>query len=92
MPRGRPKGSKNKPKPKEVVRVTPKGKPTITVTEEDAEYAIITKARYAFRRLGDYTKSEAIAKAVWHSGSYESKNIMLAIKAVRLFVNVEIKG
>jgi len=89
MPRGRPKGSKNKPK--EVVKLVPGEKPTIIVTKNDKEHQIVTKARYAYRRAKDYTKSEAIAKAVWKSGSYESKNIMLAVKAVRAFVNVEIR-
>jgi len=75
-------------KPYGLVDVT-KWKPIITVTSEDKEHQIVTKARHAYRRAGDYTKSLAITKAVWNSGSYDSENIMLAIKAVRRFVKVE---
>lgn len=88
MARGRPKGSKNTPK--KIVKLAPGEKPTITITSKDREHEIVTKARHAYRRVGVFTKSVAITKAVWNSGSYNDKNIMLAIKAVRVFVNVNI--
>ena len=84
--KGRPVGSKNTPKV--TVTIDPSKKPSITITTKDKEFYIIQKARGACRRAGDYGKSRLIAEAVWKSGSFESGNIQLAIKAVGAYVSV----
>jgi len=91
MPRGRPAGSKNKPKVKveQPTELMTNGKPNIIIGKKETEESLITKMRYAYRRNKIYNKSILIARTIWGSGSYEAKNIMLAIRAAKTLVNIE---
>ena len=88
MSKGRPVGSKNKPKEKPMI-ISSSSKPTIKIDKKESEYSLIQKIRFVYRRHGVYGKSDDISGAIWKSGSYEAKNMALAIKAAREFVDIE---
>ena len=95
MPRGRPKGSKNKVKTYSQDKVEKEPiqkkipKPTIQVTSKDNEQSLITMTRSILRENGDFINAAKISKAVWKSGSYESGNITKALDSLKPFVYIE---
>jgi len=88
MPRGRPKGSKNKPKLESVI-LDPSFKPTIILGKNETEKSLVWKMREAYRKHEIYGMSVKIGKTIWESGSYEAKDIQLAIKAAKTLVIIE---
>ena len=86
--RGRPKGSKNKPKPTQQDLAKGDTKPTIKIGKRETEHSLIRKTRGALRSHGLYLRTNEVAREVWGSKSFETKNIQLAIKAIKQFVEV----